>query len=107
MAKRYLVAPRLTGDIKDGLYGETETARALTGAFRIKKRAGRLLIDVQLKAGVHRPRPYLESLQNCLAGYQDGADVALLAYEDFSPGGGIDYERKFPYYAGGDFAGMR
>jgi phenylacetate-CoA ligase len=89
------------GFYKDAIYANHTLARRLTGALRMVFSGGEGTMHVQLVRG---QAPDLSIEQGILREIPAGARPARLVvwpYADFPYGMGLDYERKFTYYAPG------
>jgi phenylacetate-CoA ligase len=89
------------GFYKDAIYANHTLARRLTGALRMVFSGGEGTMHVQLVRG---QAPDLSIEQGILREIPADARPARLVvwpYADFPYGMGLDYERKFTYYAPG------
>ena len=102
-AKDYLPGGWHVDMFKEALYTRPETARHVSGAFRISSDEEGMRWDVQIGRDVNVERDTVadalqESLGRC--GMENAGVVRITchAYADFPYGQGIDYERKFTYW---------
>ena len=86
-------------DYKDALYVHSEVADRLTGAFRLSATSEGPRMHVQLARGAVTDDAFERRLKAALR--IGTADVAVIvsSYAAFPYGMGLDYERKFAYYA--------
>jgi phenylacetate-CoA ligase len=85
---------------KDALYANHQTARHLTGAFRIAFEDDRCRLYVQLnRSAANVSEQVRAALLKALPGAAQPDELVLCAYEEFPFGMGLDYERKFAYVA--------
>lgn len=89
---------------KEALYQHSHVAQKMSGAHQLVMAADGLHWQVQVNKGVTPDRQQLEAwhaaLHSCLTSKipNQKLTIEIALYEDFSPGKGIDYERKFVYW---------
>jgi phenylacetate-CoA ligase len=86
-------------DYKDALYRDRHVADRLTGAFRLTAAAQGPRVHVQLVRGAASDTAFEHRLKAALRIGAGDVDVVVSCYETFPHGMGLDYERKFAYYA--------
>jgi phenylacetate-coenzyme A ligase PaaK-like adenylate-forming protein len=93
------------GVYKDALYADATVADRLTGAFRVTcSEYGFVEMHVQLVRGARADREFEDRLRAALEIPAHAGRVIASSYECFPYGMGLDYERKFAYYAAGSTA---
>lgn len=85
-------------EVKAGLYSDFEAAAATTGYFRISKKDGRLIIEVQLKEKREPSEDLKKKFFNAIMQYvKVDFELVLYPYKEFPYGMGLIYEQKFKY----------
>lgn len=84
--------------VKEGIYAEADLARQTTANFRLSARNERAMVRLQLERGFQPDKTLEERYAQAISRYvQAPVDVRCGAYETFTSGMSLDYERKFDY----------
>ncbi len=87
------------GLYKDALYADRKAAEHLTGAFRLVFTAGRCEMHIQLNSTGIPDAPLEQAIRRSIPASVQPESLLLWPYGGFPFGMGLDYERKFTYYA--------
>jgi phenylacetate-CoA ligase len=84
---------------KDALYADHALARQLTGAFRLKLSDGVCTMHVQRLSSDDGDHGLADQLRAAMPAAMRPANLIAWPYPSFPFGMGLDYERKFTYFA--------
>ncbi|MEO6875472.1 MAG: hypothetical protein ABI222_11700, partial [Opitutaceae bacterium] len=84
--------------VKEGIYHDPDLAKLTTANFRLVSGAERARVRIQLSPGIMPDEVTTEKFSAAIRLYvRAPLEVACEAYNDFSDGMVLDYERKFDY----------